>query len=69
MKEKRSSVEDSGVLFLGSLKTLSGERVALYNIIAANHPFQGSTVSERTLNKLNLQIPNSLSSKANENCS
>ena len=67
MKEKRSSAADSGAVFFGWQKTLSGEDMALFNITAANHPFHGCTVSERTLNKLNLQIPERQRSKDNVN--
>jgi hypothetical protein len=46
--------------FFGWQKTLSGERFALYNITAADHPSFGSTVTENDLHMLNLQIPGAL---------
>ena len=52
-----SSNPDSDAKFLGWQKTLTGEKVALYNIIAADHPSYGSTVSGETLDKLNLKVP------------
>lgn len=48
---------DSDAKFLGWQKTKSGEPVALYNITAAGHPSYGSTVSEKSLEKMNLEIP------------
>jgi hypothetical protein len=66
MKGKKSSVSNSDAIFCGWQKTLSGDNIALYNITAANHPFQGSTVSEKTLNKLNLKMPKRKRSKTME---
>jgi len=43
--------------FLGWQKTSLGETFALYNITAAGHPSFGSTVTSKTLHKLNLQAP------------
>jgi hypothetical protein len=34
-----------------------GDPFALYNITAEGHPYFGSTVSEKSLRKLNLEIP------------
>jgi len=47
----------SDAKFLGWQKTPSGENFALYNITAAGHPANGSTVTDRTLRHLNLQVP------------
>ena len=44
-------------VFLGWQKMSSGGVFALYSITAAGHPSLGSTVTDRTLQKLNLQIP------------
>ena len=44
-------------VFRGWQKTSSGEVFALYNITAAGHPSLGSTVTDESLLKLNLQIP------------
>jgi hypothetical protein len=43
--------------FKGWQSTGSGEVFALYNIKAAGHPAAGSTVTDKTLRKLNLQVP------------
>jgi hypothetical protein len=51
------SVPNSDAKFLGWQDTLSGESFALYNITAEDHPSFGSTVSEISLQKLNLQVP------------
>lgn len=48
---------DSDATFLGWQKTRSGKAFALYNVTAANHPSHGSTVTETSLRKLNLQVP------------
>lgn len=48
---------DSDAKFLGWQKTGSGEVFALYNVTAADHPSFGSTVTEKSLQKLNLQVP------------
>jgi hypothetical protein len=44
-------------IFLGWQRTTAGDALALYNVIVENHPSYHSTVSERTLRKLGLQIP------------
>jgi hypothetical protein len=57
IKYKNTSVSDSDAVFLGWQETLSGEVIALYNITAESHPSYGSTVTDRILCDLNLQIP------------
>jgi hypothetical protein len=57
IKHKKIPGSDSDARFLGWQKTHSGEVFAFYNITAADHPLYGSTVTDDTLNKLNLQIP------------
>ena len=44
-------------IFLGWQSTRSGDVFALYNITAKGHPLLGSTVTGKTLRKLNLQAP------------
>jgi hypothetical protein len=44
-------------VFLGWQLIRSGDPIALYNITAVGHPSHGSTVTDKTLMKLNLQIP------------
>ncbi len=55
-----SSPEDSqgeDAVFKGWQKTGSGEVFALFNITAPGHPALGSTVTDKTLHKLHLQVP------------
>ena len=54
---------DEDAVFTGWQKTGSGGFFPLYTIMATDHPSRGSTVSERTLHKLNLQVPGSRSAK------
>ena len=55
---------DEDAVFKGWQKTGSGEVFALYNITATGHPLRGSTVSDKTLHKMGLQVPDaSLSNK------
>jgi hypothetical protein len=42
---------------MGWQKMESGELLALYNITAAGHPSLGSTVTDKSLLELNLQVP------------
>jgi len=44
-------------VFKGWQKTGSGEVFALFNITAPGHPAHGSTVTDKTLHKLHLQVP------------
>jgi len=53
----RQSTQTKDAIFMGWQKTKSGEIFALYNITAAGHPSLGSTVTDKSLLKLNLQIP------------
>jgi hypothetical protein len=56
-KRTNRSVPNSDAKFLGWQETLSGESIALYNITTEDHPSFGSTVTEISLQKLNLQVP------------
>jgi hypothetical protein len=47
----------SDAKFIGWQEMNSGEAFAFYNITATNHPSFGSSVSEESLKKLGLQIP------------
>ena len=67
MKEKESTASDSDAVFIGWQEMYSGGVFALYIITVAGHPSYGSTVSEETLNKLNLQIPKQHRSKGRGN--
>jgi hypothetical protein len=50
-------IENSDAVFIGWQKTPEGDDFPLYNITAKNHPLYLSTVSEQTLRKVNLKIP------------
>lgn len=43
--------------FLGWQKTRKGDVVALYNITVPGHPSYGSTVSAKSLVRMNLEVP------------
>ena len=48
---------DEDVVFKGWQETGRGSSFPLYTITATDHPSRRSTVSEKTLCKLNLQVP------------
>jgi hypothetical protein len=54
--DKQAS-KNSDATFLGWQQISSGDAIALYNVIAKNHPLYHSTVSARTLHEQNLKIP------------
>lgn len=56
-REVRRTVVDPDAVFVGWQRTRLGEPFALYNITAAHHPSVGSTVTDKTLRKLRLHIP------------
>jgi hypothetical protein len=69
-KENRNSISNSAwransaqyvqaedAVFIGWQEIQTGDVVALYCVTAAGHPSYGSTVSAKTLDKLNLRIP------------
>lgn len=58
IKRKNTSGLDSDVVFIGWQEMLSGRHIALYTIVARNHPSYGSTVTVKTLHNLKLQVPN-----------
>ena len=57
IKYKNTSVSGLDAVFLGWQETLSGDVFALYTITVKGHASYGSTVTDRTLRHLNLQIP------------
>jgi len=67
LKKRRSNFSDSDAVFIGWQEMYSGGVFALYIITTEGHPSFGSTVSEETLNKLNLQIPRRHTSKGTGN--
>jgi hypothetical protein len=50
-------VHTEDAVFLGWQKTYRGNLVPLYCVTAEGHPSYGSTVTDRTLNKLKLRVP------------
>ena len=56
-KNTNQSIRNSDAVFLGWQQTPWGTPMALFNITARGHPSYGSTVSEDTLRKFHLQIP------------
>jgi hypothetical protein len=57
------NTRDEDAVFKGWQETGRGSAFPLYTITATDHPSRGSTVSEQTLHKLNLQVPESGSAK------
>jgi len=55
--KKKLNLTNSDAVFLGWQKNHSGDSFALYNITRRDHPSYGSTVSENTIKKLNLKMP------------
>jgi hypothetical protein len=54
---KNTARSHSDAVFIGWQKTPEGKSIPLYNITMSHHPLRGSTVSDRTLHRLNLRIP------------
>ena len=67
MRKKGSQASNPDAVFLGWQELIKGSPVALYNVTAAGNPCYGSTVSEETLKKLNIQIPKQQSFNDKEN--
>jgi hypothetical protein len=63
---KKPTASNSDAVFIGWQETLTGSAFALYIVTAAGHPPYGSSVSEKTLNNLNLEIPKQQSSRGKE---
>ncbi len=57
IKHKKIFPPNSDAVFVGWQETLSGDVFALYTITVKDHASYGSTVTDRTLRNLNLQIP------------
>jgi hypothetical protein len=57
MRKKGSPGSNSDAVFIGWQQTLTGSAFALYTVNVPGHLYYGSTVSEKTLNNLKLQIP------------
>ena len=54
IKDNKSEPEAT---FLGWQKTRNGDPLALYNITVPGHPSDGSTVSAKSLARMNLEVP------------
>jgi hypothetical protein len=65
-QSNNAEVADSDAIFIGWQKTPSGKEFPLYNVTAKNHPLYCSTVSDITLRKQNLKIPQTPPSQSNE---
>ncbi|PIS28681.1 MAG: hypothetical protein COT43_05880 [Candidatus Marinimicrobia bacterium CG08_land_8_20_14_0_20_45_22] len=66
IKRKDSFGSNPDAIFLGWQEMLSGRLIALYNVVARNHPSYGSTVTDRTLRHLKLQIPDQSQPRSNK---
>ena len=55
--EKKSPDIISDAIFSGWQETITGECFALYRVLKTDHPSYGSTVSEKTIKRLNLKMP------------
>jgi len=51
------STRHDDAVFMGWQRMESGELLALYNVTATGHPSLGSTVTDKSLLELNLQVP------------
>jgi len=56
-KRKKQSGSNQDAVFTGWQETPEGKSLKLYTIMSKENPFYGSTVTEPTLRKLDLQIP------------
>jgi len=56
MQNKKATDSKSDALFIGWQENPQGGVFPLYIVTAVNHPYYGSSVSEKTLTKLNLKF-------------
>lgn len=56
MIDDESINSDLDAIFIGWQETISGDFIALYNIITRYHPSYQSTVTEKTLKKMKLRF-------------
>jgi hypothetical protein len=56
-KRSDRSVAKSDAVFIGWQNSSNDAGLALFNVTADGHPLHGSTVSEPTLHKHGLQVP------------
>ena len=64
MRSRQEDARDGDAVFAGWQETGSGKTFALYTITAASSPSRGSTVSDRTLAKMHLHVPDAPPSDA-----
>jgi hypothetical protein len=57
VESSHTQTANSDAEFLGWQKTTKGEAIALYNVMAEQHPLYHSTVSEKTLLREKLEVP------------
>jgi hypothetical protein len=57
MESGERETAGADVTFLGWQKGITGDPIALFNVMAKHHPLFRSTVSEQTLRDNNLAIP------------
>ena len=65
LESNHPETENADAVFLGWQKTPTGEVFPIYNVTAKNHPLYCSTVSDQTLRKQNLKIPQTPTSPKN----
>ena len=56
----------SDAVFIGWQEIPTGKKIALYNVTAKDHPLYHSTVSDITLRKQNLKVPQTLPIQRNK---
>ncbi len=57
VSDSSRSVSSEDAVFVGWQPTDDGEAFPLYTVTSSGHDLCGSTVSDKTLSALNLQIP------------
>jgi hypothetical protein len=57
-RQKQTLAFEPDAEFIGWLYPRQAGPIALYNITLKDHPSFGSTVTDKTLRRLNLNIPN-----------
>lgn len=55
--DSHGCIQAEDAVFIGWQPTGAGKAFPLYTITASGHTLCGSTVSDKTLNELNLQVP------------
>jgi len=58
-----NNIPNTDAVFIGWQQNPGGKDFALFNITAENHPIKGSTVTEKSLRRMNLAVPSFLGEK------